>query len=74
MQLSQPLSGDGKARLYAPAKERGVLNVSRFSDEAYFHLDGCINQENDRFWTSENLSLTVANPLHPDKVALWCAL
>jgi hypothetical protein len=50
MHLSQPLSEDGRARCYTIAKEYGallednpgVLNVTWFSNEACFHLDGYI--------------------------------
>jgi hypothetical protein len=82
MQLSQPLPEDGIARRYAFAREyrallednSGVLNVTWFSDEAHFHLDGYINKQNVRFWTSENPRLSVANPLHPEIDTIWCAL
>jgi hypothetical protein len=43
----------------------GVVNATRFSNEAHFHLDGYINKQNVRFWASENPRFTVANSLHP---------
>jgi hypothetical protein len=57
LQLSQPPSNDGTARRYAFAREytallednQGVLNVARFSNEAYFHLDGHIKKQNVPF-------------------------
>jgi hypothetical protein len=81
-QLSQPLSGYGVARGYALAREYGtlledspgVLNVTWFSDDARFHLDDYINKQNVLFLASENPRLTVANPLQPERVLLWCAL
>lgn len=33
-----------------------------------------ITKQNVRFWTTENLRLTVANPLHPEGVTIWCSL
>jgi hypothetical protein len=82
MQLTQPLSEDEIARRYAFARRHavlledssGVLNVTWFSDEAHFHLDGYVNKKNVRFWASENLRLTVANPVHPERLILWYAL
>jgi hypothetical protein len=82
MQVSQPLSEDGIARRYAFAREYvallednpGVLDVTWFSDKAHFHFDGYINKQNVPFWASENPRLTVANPLHPERVKVWCAL
>jgi hypothetical protein len=52
----------------------GVLNVAWFSDEVHIHLDGYVNKQNIQFWASENPWLTVANPLHPERVTVWCAL
>jgi hypothetical protein len=48
MQLSHSLSKDGKARHYTSVKKYGallednlgVMNVTWFSDEAHFHLNG----------------------------------
>jgi hypothetical protein len=76
------MSEDEIARRYAFAKVYGtrmedspsVLNVTRFSDEAQFHLDGYINKKNVRFATSENPRLAIASPLHLERVTIWCAL
>jgi hypothetical protein len=45
-----------------------------FSDEAWFHLQGYINMQNNRYWNSKNPHLTHKAPLHPAKVGIWCAL
>jgi hypothetical protein len=45
-----------------------------FPDEARFHLQGCINTQNNRYWSSQNPHLTHEVPLHPVKVGVWCAL
>jgi hypothetical protein len=43
-----------------------------FSDEAWFHLQGYINTQNNRYWSSQNPHLTHEVPLHPVKVVVWC--
>ena len=82
IQLSQPLSEDGIDRRYNFSKEYGalleenpnVVQVTWFSDEAHFHLNGYVNKQNTRFWATQNPHITVANPLHPERVTVWCAL
>jgi len=41
----------------------GILDYTRFSDEAWFHLLGYINSQNSRIWTSENPNAIRENPL-----------
>lgn len=43
------------------------------SDEAHFHLDGDVNRQNLRYWSSENPRLVHEKPLHSDRVTVWCA-
>jgi hypothetical protein len=82
MLLSHPLWKDGTARHYVIAREyrelleesSGVLNVTWFSDEAYFHLDCYINKQSFRFAVSGNPRLSAANLPHPKRVTVWCAL
>jgi hypothetical protein len=38
-----------------------------FSDEARFHLQGYINMQNNRYWSSQNPHLTHEVLLHPVK-------
>jgi hypothetical protein len=45
-----------------------------FSDDAWFHLKGYINTQNNRYWISQNPHLTHEDLLHPVKVGVWCAL
>lgn len=42
------------------------------SDEAHFHLNGMVNQQNYGYWTSENSKLMHQRPLLSPKV--WCAV
>lgn len=44
------------------------------SDEAHFHLNGMVNQQNCRYWASENPKLMHETPLHSPKVTVWCAV
>ncbi|GFW75042.1 transposable element Tc3 transposase [Trichonephila clavipes] len=42
-----------------------------FSDEAHFWLNGYVN---GRIWSEANPQVYVETPLHPEKLAVWCAL
>jgi hypothetical protein len=43
-------------------------------DEAWFHLQGYINTQNNRYCSSHNPHLTNDVTLHPVKVIVWCAV
>uniref|UniRef100_A0A1Y1JZD5 DUF4817 domain-containing protein n=1 Tax=Photinus pyralis TaxID=7054 RepID=A0A1Y1JZD5_PHOPY len=45
-----------------------------FSDEAHFHLSGCVNKQNMRYWSETNPRELHQRPLHSDRVTVWCAL
>ncbi|GFW88569.1 hypothetical protein TNCV_828381 [Trichonephila clavipes] len=45
-----------------------------FSDEAHFWLKGYVNKQNCRIWREANPQVYVETPLHPEKLAVWCAL
>lgn len=45
-----------------------------FSDEAHFHVDGCVNRQNCRIWGSENPRTIHEKAMHPQRVTVWCAL
>jgi hypothetical protein len=49
-------------------------NVTFFPDEAWFHLQGYINTQNNHYWSSQNPHLTHKVLLHPMKVGVWCAV
>jgi hypothetical protein len=46
--------------------------LTLFSDWAWFHLQGYINTQNNRYWSSQNPHLTHEAPLHSVKVGVWC--
>ncbi|GFV67631.1 DUF4817 domain-containing protein [Trichonephila clavipes] len=45
-----------------------------FSDEAHFWLNGYVNKQNCRIWSEANPQVYVETPLHPETLAVWCAL
>ncbi|XP_039295229.1 uncharacterized protein LOC120353885 [Nilaparvata lugens] len=44
------------------------------SDEAHFHLSGCVNKQNFRYWAEENPRIIHERPQHSPKVTVWCAI
>lgn len=44
-----------------------------FSDEAHFTLHGHVNKHNCRIWGAENPRVIQEQPLHAQKVTVWCA-
>lgn len=44
------------------------------SDEAHFHLDGYVNKQNFRYWSSTNPEELHERPLHSPKVTVWCGV
>lgn len=44
------------------------------SDEAHFYLIGDINNQNCRYWPTENPCEIHEKPLHSPKVSVWCAV
>ena len=41
-----------------------------WTDEAHYWLNGYLNNNNYRFWGSENPHVTLSKPLHPQKVTV----
>ena len=50
------------------------LNNLIMTDEAHFYLSGFVNKQNFRYWAPENPCLIHENPLHSQKVTVWCAV
>ena len=44
------------------------------SDEAHFSLNGGVNKQNCRFYSTENPQLIQEQPLHNQKVTVWCGV
>jgi hypothetical protein len=44
------------------------------SDEAHFHLNGAVNNQNYRHWAAENPRQLHEKQLHSPKVTIWCAV
>ncbi|PSN38559.1 hypothetical protein C0J52_14825 [Blattella germanica] len=44
------------------------------SDEAHFHLNSMVNQQNCHYWANENPQQFHERPLHSPKVTVWCAV
>lgn len=51
-----------------------ILDVSFFSDEAWFHLSGYVNSQNFRIWSAENPHAFHETSLHPIKIGVWIAM
>ena len=45
-----------------------------FRDEAHFHISGCVNKQNMRYWSGANPREIHQRPLHSDWVTVWCAI
>ena len=44
------------------------------SDEAHFHLTGCDNKQNFRYWSGANPHELHERLLHSETVTVWCAV
>lgn len=51
-----------------------LLDKTFFTDEAWFHLEGYVNSQNMRLWSSEKPNFIEEAPLHPQKVGVWAAI
>jgi hypothetical protein len=52
------------------APEDAVLLCSK---KAHFHLSGCVNKQNLRYWSEGNPRMLHKRPLHSQRVTVWCA-
>ena len=50
------------------------LNHVLMMDEANFYLCGNVNSQNYCYWTTEKFHDTHQNPLHSEKVIVWCGV
>ena len=44
-----------------------------FSDKTHFHISGCVNKQNRRYWGGDNPQELHEKPLHCERVTVWCA-
>jgi len=44
------------------------------SEEAYFHLNSCVNKQNFRYWSESNPQQVHERSLHSARVTVWCAI
>jgi len=44
------------------------------SDKAHFHLNGSVNKQNFRYWSTINPRQVHEHPLHCDRVTVWAAV
>jgi hypothetical protein len=49
-------------------------NVTFFTDEAWFHLNGHIIVESSRYWSAIHPLQTFEVSLQDQKTAVWCAI
>jgi hypothetical protein len=54
----------------------GIIDPDLFfmSEEAWFHVSGNVNAQNNRIWDTENPHVLHQRLLHDTKVGVWCAL
>lgn len=80
MAIVQQLNpGDYVQRLHFSREMEAIFEQNEnlilfMSDEAHFHLNGTVNQQNCRYWASENPKILHERPLHSPKVTVWCAV
>lgn len=56
------------------AKEKEILDLTVFSDEAWFHLCGFVSSSNMHYWAREPPNECHEVPLHSPKIGVWCGL
>lgn len=50
------------------------LDLTFYSDEAWFHLSEYINFQKSRIWSTKNPHEFRETPLHPIKIGVWIAM
>jgi hypothetical protein len=62
------------AQIMAETLDENEDAILFMSDEAHFHLDGHVNNQNFRYWCAENPQILSERPLHSARVTVWCAI
>jgi hypothetical protein len=52
---------------------RNILDWLIVSDEGYFQLTPGVNSQNDRIWAESQPNVQEEQPLHDQKILVWCA-
>lgn len=75
VQKLNPRDFDSRQRTCEAIVENQPNNtVVFFSDEAHFHLSGCVSKQNMRYLSGVNPQELHEKPLHAERVTVWCAL
>jgi len=53
---------------------QGILDITRFTDEAWFHSSAHVSSQSYRIWAAENPFEIHEERLHPEKLGFWCAV
>uniref|UniRef100_A0A914PQU3 DUF4817 domain-containing protein n=1 Tax=Panagrolaimus davidi TaxID=227884 RepID=A0A914PQU3_9BILA len=56
------------------AAEPNFFQRIDWSDEAHFHLDGGVNKQDFRYWSTENPHWHRSQALYPPRVTVWAAI
>jgi hypothetical protein len=59
---------------FLTANEEDIMDITCFSDEAWFHLSGYINSQNSHVWLAVNPHAIHGTPLNDQKVGVWCTI
>ncbi|CAH1374506.1 unnamed protein product, partial [Tenebrio molitor] len=51
-----------------------TLDLTFYSDEAWFHLTDFINSQTMRMWSADNPHFFRETPLHPLKIGVWIGM
>jgi hypothetical protein len=70
---------DGDMANRSRVAERLIGNLSDdviilMTDQAYFHLSGCVTKQIFRFWAEENPQQLHQRPLHSARMTVWCGV
>jgi len=52
----------------------GILDVTFFTDEAWFHLSGYVNSQNTHIWAAAIPHTVHEETFHSQKFGVWCGV
>jgi hypothetical protein len=75
LQLHNPVCRVNFCSWFLQSVAEGEIDLHlTFSEEAWFHLQGFVNMQNNHYRSSQNPHLTRVVLLHPVKDGVWCAV